>query len=230
MPAARTNAARTASISPRVISRGVWLCGKYGSGEAEISGQLPSSSGSSMPSHSFRVEPLRPAWASCRPIFAGLAPCTKSTMRFHAVTCSGLYIPVQPGLMRPSRLTSVISVITSAAPPTARLQAERELRRLQPPVVALGVLEPLEARLGRPLQRLDLRPPLGFVGGQRASHVAMLAKRLRQRDGVFYRELGTGADREVGGVGGVADEDDVVVVPAGVAHGREAAPERAVLE
>src|SRR6266571_342509 len=41
-------------------------------------------------------------------------------MRFHAMTCSGLYIPVQPGLMRPSRLTSVISAMTSAAPPTAR--------------------------------------------------------------------------------------------------------------
>jgi len=52
---------------------------------------------------------------------AALEPWTKSTMRFHAVTCSGLYMPVQPGLMRPSRLTSVISVMTSPAPPTARL-------------------------------------------------------------------------------------------------------------
>ena len=86
-----------------------------------MSGQLPSGSGSSMPSHSRRVEPLRPAWASWMPILAGLAPCTKSTMRFHAATCSGVYMPVQPGLMRPSRLTSVISVITSPAPPTARL-------------------------------------------------------------------------------------------------------------
>src|SRR5438034_1092948 len=45
----------------------------------------------------------------------------KSTMRFQAATCSGLYMPVQPGLIRPSRLTSVISVITSPAPPIARL-------------------------------------------------------------------------------------------------------------
>ena len=74
-----------------------------------------------MPSHSRRVEPLRPACASWMPILAGLVPCTKSTMRFHAVTCSGLYMPVQPGLMRPSRLTSVISAMTSPAPPTARL-------------------------------------------------------------------------------------------------------------
>ncbi len=45
----------------------------------------------------------------------------KSTTRFQAATCSGLYMPVQPGLIRPSRLTSVISVITSPAPPIARL-------------------------------------------------------------------------------------------------------------
>src|SRR4030095_8059490 len=42
-------------------------------------------------------------------------------MRFQAATCSGLYMPVQPGLIRASRLTSVISVITRPAPPTARL-------------------------------------------------------------------------------------------------------------
>ena len=42
-------------------------------------------------------------------------------MRFQAATCSGLYMPVQPGLIRASRLTSVISVMTSPAPPTARL-------------------------------------------------------------------------------------------------------------
>ena len=39
--------------------------------EAEISGQLPSGSGwSSRPSHGRRVDPLRPAWPSCIPIFA----------------------------------------------------------------------------------------------------------------------------------------------------------------
>ena len=42
-------------------------------------------------------------------------------MRRHPSTCAGRYIPAQPGEMRPSRLTSVISVITSPAPPIARL-------------------------------------------------------------------------------------------------------------
>src|SRR5207253_3940667 len=99
-----------------------------------------------------------------------------------------------------------------------------------PAVIALGLLEPLETRLGRALQGFHLRPALGLVGGQRAPDLAMLAQRAAERDGVFHGQLGAGADREVGGVGGVSDEDDVVVVPARVAHGRAAAPERAVLQ
>ena len=35
--------------------------------------------------------------------------------------CSGRYIPVQPGEMRPSRVTQVISVNTRPAPPNARV-------------------------------------------------------------------------------------------------------------
>ena len=44
--------------------------GPYGSGDGPMTGQLPSGSGSSMPSHISRVEPLRPEWPSCRPIRA----------------------------------------------------------------------------------------------------------------------------------------------------------------
>ena len=50
-------------------------------------------------------------------------------------TCSGLYMPVQPGLMRPSRLTSVISVITSAG---AADRAAAEVHEV--PVVGRAVL------------------------------------------------------------------------------------------
>src|SRR5213593_524955 len=57
-------------------------------------GQLPSGSGSSIPSHIRCVEALRPAWPSCIASLALLFTCTKSTIRFHAATCSGLYIPV----------------------------------------------------------------------------------------------------------------------------------------
>ncbi len=58
--------------------------------------QLPSSSGSSIPSHISLVEPLRPAWQSCMPIFARLFAWTKSTIRFQASTCRSSYMPAQP--------------------------------------------------------------------------------------------------------------------------------------
>ena len=109
-------------------------------------------------------------------------------------------------------------------------QAEGELERLEPSVVALGLLEPLEAHLGRPLDRLHLGPPLLLVGVERAGDVAVTVERRGQRDGVLHRELGPGADREVRGVGGVTDEHDVVPVPVRVLDRREAAPQRAVLQ
>ena len=48
-------------MSARVISDGTWLCGRYGSGDGAMIGQLPSSNGWSIPSHMTLVEPLRPA-------------------------------------------------------------------------------------------------------------------------------------------------------------------------
>jgi len=62
--------------------------------------------GSSIPSHIRCVEALRPAWPSCIASLALLFTCTKSTIRFHAATCSGLYMPVHPGEIRPVRDTS----------------------------------------------------------------------------------------------------------------------------
>lgn len=84
---------------------------------------MPASSGMRSPpgAHGTRVEPLRPACPSCMQIFAALQRCTKSTIRRQAATCSGRYSPAQPGEIRPSADTSVISVITSPAPPMARL-------------------------------------------------------------------------------------------------------------
>ena len=100
---------------------GTWLRGEYGTADGPHTSQLSRASGSSMPSHMNFVEPLRPEWPSCRPIFALLRPCTNSTMRRHAASCSGAYIPVQPGEIRPVAETQAISVMTSAAPPSALL-------------------------------------------------------------------------------------------------------------
>ena len=122
-------------MSARLISRGTWLCGKYGNGDAETIGQAPSSSGSSIPSHISLVEPLRPAWPSCRQNLVFDCACTKSTMRFHAASCASLYRPAQPGVMRASFETSVISVNTSPAPPMARAAVVHQV-----PIVGHAVL------------------------------------------------------------------------------------------
>ena len=52
----------------------------------------------------------------------------------------------------------------------------------------------------------------------------MLVQARGQREGVLHRQLGAGADREVRGVGGVAEQHDVAVVPALVADGVEVEP------
>ena len=119
--AARRNWPVTRSMSSRVISRGTGLCSNQGTGDAAMIGHPSASSGSLSPSQDSRVDAFRPACPSCMPIAAAEWRCTKSTIRFHAPTCAGSYMPVQPSEMRLSRLTSVISDITSPAPPIARL-------------------------------------------------------------------------------------------------------------
>ena len=118
--AARVNSSRTRSMSARVISRGAGQPGPKGIAEGPTVSQPPSRSGAS-PSHGSEQEPFRPAWASWMPIRAGVFPWTKSTMRFQAAAWASLHIPAHPLVMRPPGETSVISVKTSPAPPTARL-------------------------------------------------------------------------------------------------------------
>src|SRR3954466_16292793 len=100
----------TESMSARIIGRGTWLAGDQGTSDAAITGQLPLSSGTSFPSQPSFVDPLGPEWPSRRQNLAPALAWTKSTIRFHASTCSGGYRPVQPGLIRPSDETQVISV------------------------------------------------------------------------------------------------------------------------
>src|SRR6185312_8958486 len=66
------------------------------------------------------VEPLRPLWPICAPMRAVPWVWTKSTIRCQPTTWSSRYSPPHPGVIRPSADVQIISVITSAAPPTAR--------------------------------------------------------------------------------------------------------------
>ena len=98
------------------------------------------------------------------------------------------------------------------------------------PEVARRVLEPLAAGGRRLLQLQHVDLPGLLVGGERGLDTvpSPLHHRRRQRDGVLHRQLGPRAHREVGRVGGVAEQRHVAVVPARAAHGGEAAPDGAV--
>ncbi len=108
-------------MSARFIARDQSLTpSRYCCGDAEISGQLPSASGWSSPSHGTRVDPFAPAWPSCIAIFASVLACTKSTMRFQASRCAVFHRPGHAGVMRASGDGHVISATTMPAPPIAR--------------------------------------------------------------------------------------------------------------
>jgi hypothetical protein len=114
--------------------------------------------------------------------------------------------------------------------PAAGQQIEREdPRRLAD--VARDALEPFAAAVRRALGALDDRSPLALVGRERRRHVgAVLAERPRERDRVLDRELRPRADREVRGVRGVPEQDDVLVPPGRVAQRHELDPARVVRE
>ena len=74
------------------------------------------------------------------------------------------------------------------------------------------VLEPLERGLGGALGGLDHRAALGLVRRRaRQSTSGVLVQAGGQREGVLHGQLGAGADREVRGVRGVAEQHHVAV-------------------
>ncbi len=72
------------------------------------------------PSQGAAVEALRPAWASCT---AGTAPCSlmKAATGRSASAWASDHRPRSPGEILPPGETEAASVMTSPAPPTARL-------------------------------------------------------------------------------------------------------------
>ena len=105
--------------------------------------------------------------------------------------------------------------------------AERELHGIEIPE-AVDMLEPDQRHVGGVLGLLDLLAPAVLVGLQRGIDRRRLRHGVGQRDRVFHRELGAGADREMRGRLGVAEQHHVVLDPALAADHREIAPHRAV--
>ncbi len=86
------------------------------------------------------------------------------------------------------------------------------------------VLEPFEAGAGRPLGGLHDGAALLLVRGERLGDRRPLGEAGGEREGVLDGELGAGADGEVGGVRGVADQDGVAVRPVLVDDRAEGRP------
>jgi hypothetical protein len=109
-------------ISGTVSAWGVWCFSENGIAEGATMRQPPwaSSSGAlGVGPQGRSVEALRPACASWIPAIAPAALTASTTFASGAI-CESLQMPMQYGVIRPRASTPVASVITSAAPPTAR--------------------------------------------------------------------------------------------------------------
>ena len=113
-----------------------------------------------------------------------------------------------------------------ADPLRAGQQRVVELHRVEVEV-ALDVLEPGKGVAGGGLEAEGLDAAELLVGRERRLHGRLLDQRLGEGHRPLHRELGSGADREVGGGGGVSKEDDVAVRPLLAEHAREVEPGRA---
>ena len=112
-----------------------------------------------------------------------------------------------------------------ADPLTAGEQGIGKLRRLEPDVAG-DVLEPLHpvASCAPELERLETS--LRLIGLEPPADLGCVGHPANQRDRVFHRKLGSGADREVRGMRGIPDQDDVVMVPLAAGHPFEVEPRR----
>jgi len=114
------------------------------------------------------------------------------------------------------------------------IQAEGELLRVHLPE-AVQVFEPDQRHFGGVLDAFDIAFAVAFKGGQRVGDGGGGFDAFEQGDGVFHGELGAGADGEMRGGFRIAQQYQIgrralgfQIGGAGVADGREAAPDGAV--
>ena len=95
-------------------------------------------------------------------------------------------------------------------------EVEGELGGVEVVVVAAEVLPPRQAGPGRALDLVHRRAAGRLEGLEGGVEVAgVLRQALHQGGGVLHGHLRAGADREVGGVGGVAEDHDVALTASG---------------
>src|SRR3974390_3274928 len=110
--------------------------------------------------------PLRPACAGCTPSLATPYCLQKSCTRLSAASFSSDHMPAHFGEMRPCGLTSVISVITSPAPPSDMLPRCIKCQSLAEPLLELYW------HIGDTAMRLGRASPRRMIGENRTLAIA----------------------------------------------------------
>ena len=139
---ARRTAARKSSmrpsISPMVSSRGIGLPSRSASALGPTVGQAgsgPSTASGCAPSQGRAALARRPAWPSWMP---GATPCSRymAAIRAKPSIWPSFHNPVQPWVMRPSRVTAVASTKAAPNPPSANLAWCRKCQSCTAPSTA----------------------------------------------------------------------------------------------
>ncbi len=133
----------------------------------------------------------------------------------------------EPGVDGADELRIALREVDVGDPPAPRQQVEGKLPWIEVGI-ARHVLEIARALQRSLLEALDDGLALHLVVVEGRAQVSMPSQGIDEGNAVFHRQLGPRADRKVGGVGGVAEQDDLAVVPALLAQGQEVDPERAV--
>ena len=138
----------------------------------------------------------------------------------------GARLPLEPGLRRFQPLAVAQAQVLVADPLAARQQRIVELHGVEMEI-ALELLEPFRRVARRRLQPQHLQPAFFLVAREGLPQVRLPVHQLGQQDRALQGKLGAGADGEMRGGGGVAQQRQVPVAPAPAEHPVEVEPGRA---
>ena len=136
---------------------------------------------------------------------------------------SSLFLPGEPGVDIGNECGVAQPQVVIGDAPASGEDVEGELLRLLIDIL-LDVLEPLQAGLGRALRRQHHGLSLFFVCCQGGADVIALVQARCEGERILHRELRARTDREVRGMGGIAEQHHVVVHPVLVADRGETDP------
>ena len=152
---------------------------------------------------------------------AQLQRCEHGRRRIVFGRSAGLFS--EPALDAGQEITVPQTQVLMADALAAGEQAVGELQRIKADIAVDG-LEPFGRVTGRALQLEHLDTTLGLIGRQARVEIVGFGQGLGEADGVLEGQFGAGADGEMGGVGGVAQQHHLSVAPVGAGDPREVEP------